>query len=119
MNSSERLSGSGLTVVVPAYNEAASIVDTIRSIQAQTLPPEEIIVIDDHSSDNTGDLARSCGVTVLRPPSNTGSKAGAQNFALGQVRTPYVMAIDGDTTLAPTGAEPAMQTQANRPANKP
>jgi biofilm PGA synthesis N-glycosyltransferase PgaC len=91
--------------MVPAYNEAASIVDTIRSIQTQTLPPEEIIVIDDHSSDNTGDLARGCGVTVLRPPTNTGSKAGAQNFALGQVHTPYVMAIDADTTLAPNAIE--------------
>ena len=92
---------SGLTVMIPAYNEAASIVDTVKSIQAQTMPAAEIIVIDDFSSDNTGELARSCGVTVLRPPANTGSKAGAQNFALTQVKTPYVMAIDGDTTLAP------------------
>lgn len=92
---------SGLTVLVPAYNEGASIIDTIRSIQAQTLVPEEVIVIDDFSSDNTGELARSCGVTVVRPPANTGSKAGAQNFALQLVDTPYVMAIDADTTLAP------------------
>lgn len=99
---------SGLTVIVPAYNEAASIVDTIKSIQAQTLPAAEIIVIDDFSSDNTGDLARSCGVTVLRPPANTGSKAGAQNFALTQVKTPYVMAIDADTTLAPDAIEKLM-----------
>jgi poly-beta-1,6-N-acetyl-D-glucosamine synthase len=97
--------GSGLTVMVPAYNEAASIVDTIKSIQAQTLPAMEIIVIDDFSSDNTGELARKCGVTVLRPPKNTGSKAGAQNFALAYVNTPFVMAIDGDTTLAPDAIE--------------
>lgn len=96
---------SGLTVLVPAYNEAASIVDTVRSIQAQTLPVDEIIVIDDFSTDNTGELARQCGATVLRPPSNTGSKAGAQNFALTQVNTPYVMAIDADTTLAPNAIE--------------
>jgi biofilm PGA synthesis N-glycosyltransferase PgaC len=93
--------GNGLTVIVPAYNEAASITDTIKSIQTQTMPPEEIIVIDDFSSDNTGDLARKCGVTVLRRPANTGSKADAQNFALAHVHTPYVMAIDADTTLAP------------------
>ncbi len=96
---------NGLTVIVPAYNESASIVDTVRSIQSQTQPPDEIIVIDDFSTDNTGDLARGCGVTVLRPPANTGSKAGAQNFALTTVRTPFVMAIDADTTLAPDGIE--------------
>jgi cellulose synthase/poly-beta-1,6-N-acetylglucosamine synthase-like glycosyltransferase len=100
--------GSGLTVIVPAYNEAASITDTIKSIQTQTMPPEEIIVIDDFSSDNTGELARKCGVTVLRPPANTGSKAGAQNFAMTQVKTPYVMAIDADTTLASDAIEKLM-----------
>ena len=99
---------SGLTVIVPAYNEAASIADTIKSIQRQTWVPKEIIVIDDFSSDNTGELARQCGVTVLRPPTNTGSKAGAQNFALKQVTTPYVMAIDADTTLAPDAIEKLM-----------
>jgi poly-beta-1,6-N-acetyl-D-glucosamine synthase len=102
------VASSGLTVIVPAYNEAASIVDTVKSIQAQTLPPDEIIVIDDFSSDNTGDLARQCGATVLRPPANTGSKAGAQNTALATVKTPYIMAIDADTTLAPDAIEKLM-----------
>lgn len=96
---------AGLTVIVPAYNEAGSIVATIRSLQAQTVRPDEIIVVDDCSSDDTGQVARDCGVTVLRPPKNTGSKAGAQNFALAQVQTPLVMAIDADTTLAPDAIE--------------
>ncbi len=108
--------GSGLTVLVPAYNEAESIADTIRSIQAQTLPPDEIIVIDDFSSDKTGQIAQAMGVTVMRPPKNTGSKAGAQNFALDHVGTPYTMAIDADTTLAPDAIAkllPALQEDTN------
>jgi len=96
---------NSLTVLIPAYNEADSIVDTIRSVQNQTLAPAEIIVIDDFSSDNTGELARACGVTVVRPPANTGSKAGAQNFALTQVTTGFTMAIDADTILAPNAIE--------------
>jgi poly-beta-1,6-N-acetyl-D-glucosamine synthase len=95
-------------VVVPAYNEAASIADTIRSIQAQTLPARHVIVIDDFSTDNTGDIARSLGVEVIRPPQNTGSKAGAQNFALPLVNTEFIMAIDADTTLAPNAIEKLM-----------
>ena len=94
-----------LTVIVPAYNEAASVGDTIRSLQAQTLPPDEIIVVDDGSTDGTGDVARALGVTVARPARNTGSKAGAQSFALPRVTTPFVMAIDADTTLAPDAIE--------------
>ncbi len=94
-----------LAVLVPAYNEAASIADTIRSLQQQTLGPAEIIVIDDCSTDDTAAVARSLGVTVLRPPRNTGSKAGAQNYALQFVKAPWVMAIDADTTLAPDAIE--------------
>ena len=94
-----------LTVIVPAYNESASIADTVRSLQMQTVPPAEIIVVDDYSTDDTGAIARALRVTVVRPPANTGSKAGAQNFALPLVRTPYVMAVDADTTLAPDAVE--------------
>ena len=90
-----------LTVIIPAYNEEATIGDTLKSMFEQTLQPAEIIVVDDCSTDGTADVARSFGVTVLRPRWNTGSKAGAQNFALGHVQTKWVMAIDADTVLAP------------------
>ena len=76
-----------LTVIVPAYNEAATLADTLRSLRRQTLPPAEIVVVDDCSTDETAEIAHSFGVTVLRPPVNTGSKAGAQTFALDRVRT--------------------------------
>ncbi len=98
-------SSVGLTVIVPAYNEAASVADTIRSLQGQTLPPDEIIVVDDRSSDGTGDVARALGVTVLTAPQNTGTKAGAQMLALPSVRTRFTMAIDADTVLAPDAIE--------------
>jgi biofilm PGA synthesis N-glycosyltransferase PgaC len=94
-----------LTVIVPAYNEAGSIADTVRSLQEQTIPPKEIIVVDDGSSDGTGEVARDAGATVIRPASNTGSKAGAQTFALPRVETELVAAIDADTTLAPDAVE--------------
>jgi biofilm PGA synthesis N-glycosyltransferase PgaC len=94
-----------LTVLVPAYNEAETVGDTIRSLQEQTVRPAEIIVIDDCSTDATSEVASAMGVTVIRPPENTGSKAGAQTFALERVRTEMVMAIDADTTLAPDAIE--------------
>src|SRR5262245_54867499 len=100
-----RATSGHLTVLVPAYNEEKSIADTIHSLQTQTVRPAEIIVIDDCSSDDTARIARERGVAVLRPPQNTGSKAGAQNFALPWVRTPFVMAIDADTSLAPDAIE--------------
>jgi cellulose synthase/poly-beta-1,6-N-acetylglucosamine synthase-like glycosyltransferase len=94
-----------LTVIIPAYNEADSIADTIRSLQQQTRVPDEILAIDDCSTDATAEVAEALGVRVLRPPQNTGSKAGAQSFALEQVETEMVMAIDADTTLDPEAIE--------------
>jgi biofilm PGA synthesis N-glycosyltransferase PgaC len=94
-----------LTVIVPAYNEGASVADTIESLRNQTTPPRRIIVVDDCSTDDTAAVAQSLGVDVLRPPSNTGSKAGAQTFALHEVTTRYTMAIDADTVLAPDAIE--------------
>jgi cellulose synthase/poly-beta-1,6-N-acetylglucosamine synthase-like glycosyltransferase len=94
-----------LTVIIPAFNEADSIADTIRSLQCQTRVPAEIVVVDDCSTDATAAVAESLGVTVMQPPVNTGSKAGAQMIALGDVETEMVMALDADTTLAPNAIE--------------
>jgi poly-beta-1,6-N-acetyl-D-glucosamine synthase len=104
----------GVTVLIPAYNEAGTIADTIRSLRAQTTPPREIIVIDDCSTDDTAGVARSFGATVIRPATNTGSKAGAQNYALSQVKTEFLMAIDADTTVAPDAIERFMAVMADR-----
>jgi poly-beta-1,6-N-acetyl-D-glucosamine synthase len=105
-----------VTVIVPAYNEAACLTETLDSLKAQTLQPAEIIVVDDGSSDGTGDVARRHGVTVIRPLQGTGSKAGAQTYALPLVQTPYVMAVDADTTLAPDAIELLASAFAEVPA---
>jgi cellulose synthase/poly-beta-1,6-N-acetylglucosamine synthase-like glycosyltransferase len=100
---------TAVTVIVPAYNEAASIAETIESLRRQTFAPAEIIVVDDCSDDGTGEIASSLGATVLRPDTNTGSKAGAQTFALPSVSTALVMAVDADTALAPDAIEKLLE----------
>ena len=107
---------SGVAVLIPAYNEAACVADTIRSVQAQSLLPDEIIVVDDCSSDGTGDVARACGVRVVRTPGNTGSKATALNYALQFIQQEFTLAIDADTTLAPDGIEKLMKAMEDQTA---
>jgi poly-beta-1,6-N-acetyl-D-glucosamine synthase len=97
-----------LTAIVPAYNEAETVAETVRSLREQTLAPAEIVVVDDCSTDATAEIARAAGATVIRPPANTGSKAGAQTFALNEVETEFVMAVDADTVLAPDAIEQLM-----------
>jgi N-acetylglucosaminyltransferase len=90
-----------VTVIVPAHNEEAGLPATLESILRQTVPADEIIVVDDGSTDRTGEVARAYGVTVLTPPRNLGSKAKAQNHALPRCATDLVVAVDADTVLAP------------------
>lgn len=90
---------TGLTVLIPAFNEANSIADTVRSVLAQSMQPDDIIVIDDCSTDDTGAIARSLGVTVLRTPKNCGCKANALNYGLKFVDSEFTLAIDADTTF--------------------
>ncbi len=99
---------TGLSVLIPAYNEASFIGDTIRSIREQTIQPDQILVVDDCSTDGTGDVARSLGVEVVRTPKNSGCKASALNFGLTQVTGRFTLAIDADTTLAPDALEKLM-----------
>ena len=102
---SETLVRPGVTVIVPAYNEAASIGDTIHSLQNQTVPATEIIIIDDCSTDDTGDVARSYGVTVLRPDATPGRRPARRTSRSRHVTTEFTMAIDADTTVAPDAIE--------------
>lgn len=91
-----------LTVIVPAHNKAAGLADTLESLLRQTRPAERIIVVDDCSTDETPQIALSFadqGVETITSPTNLGSKARAQNFALRFVDSDLVLPLDGDTML--------------------
>ena len=65
-----------VTLVLPAYNEKEAIVETIKEIRstldASPFSKYEILVVDDGSSDGTGDLAAAEGVRVIHHPENIG-----------------------------------------------
>lgn len=103
-----------ITVLIPAYNEAENIAETIRSLHQQTRKPDHIIVVDDCSKDQTGAIARAVGAEVVRPEQNRGCKASALNYGLQFVTDDFTLAIDADTTLAPDAIEkllPAMNDE--------
>ena len=96
-------------MIIPAYNEEERIASTLTSVQNQTLKAARVIVIDDHSSDRTGQIARDMHVEVIRPEKHCGSKASAQNAALPMVNTRYVAALDADTILTSDALEKMLQ----------
>jgi glycosyltransferase involved in cell wall biosynthesis len=83
-----------VTVVVPAFNEEKTITDTIRALK-QRPEVNNILVVNDGSSDNTFALARQEGVEVLDLSSNRG-KGAAMNSALEHINTDIIAFVDGD-----------------------
>lgn len=60
-----------LMALIPAYNEAETVEDTVTSV-LDVLKPQQVVVVDDGSSDGTGQRAEAAGATVLRLPHNLG-----------------------------------------------
>jgi len=86
------------SVVIPAYNAAATIGDMLRGLVQQTNPPadREIIVVDNGSSDRTAEVAASFpSVTVLHE--STRGPAAARNRGLRHATKEIVVHLDADT----------------------
>ena len=91
-----------VTVVVPAYNEAANIAATVRSLAAGDYRPLEVIVVDDGSTDDTAAIVERLdlpGVRVIRQ-ANAG-KPAALNTGIAAARGELLVLVDGDTVFAP------------------
>jgi glycosyltransferase involved in cell wall biosynthesis len=88
--------------VLPAYNEAETIAGVIDSVRRHA-PMFDILVVDDGSTDKTGDIARAAGAMVLRHPFNLGIGGAVQSgfvFALER-RYDYVVQVDADGQHCP------------------
>ncbi|HIJ67657.1 MAG TPA: glycosyltransferase family 2 protein [Planctomycetes bacterium] len=88
-------------VVIPAYNSASHIRRAIDSVLAQTRLPDEIIVADDGSTDNTADIVEGYGAAVklIRRP-NAGASV-ARNTAINAVSSNWIAFLDSDDEWLP------------------
>jgi glycosyltransferase involved in cell wall biosynthesis len=86
---------STVTVLIPAYNREDYIREALDSVLGQTRPPDEVIVVDDGSSDRTAEIAESyAGVIVLRQAN--GGASAARNHALGVATSEWIAFLDSD-----------------------
>jgi glycosyltransferase involved in cell wall biosynthesis len=104
-----------VSVVIPTYNAAGTVRDTIDSILAQTLPPSQIIVIDDGSRDATAERIRPYGDRVLyRQQANAGPSA-ARNHGVALCDQPLVAFLDADDIWHPRKLELQMRHMGRDP----
>jgi glycosyltransferase involved in cell wall biosynthesis len=93
---------SSVSVVIPAYNESTSIADVVGGLRSHAAW-REIIVVDDGSTDGTGDRAAVAGATVVRHPYNKGNGASVKT-GIRRAAGEYVLIVDADGQHPPQDA---------------
>jgi cellulose synthase/poly-beta-1,6-N-acetylglucosamine synthase-like glycosyltransferase len=93
-----------VSILIPAYNEEKTIRKTIQSCLAQTRAADEVVVVDDGSTDRTADIVEGMthfdpSVRIVRLPENTGNKSRAQEAGLPHVTGDVIVTADADTLL--------------------
>ncbi|MCI0565272.1 MAG: glycosyltransferase, partial [Nitrososphaera sp.] len=92
-----------VSVVIPAYNCAQHIAETLQSVLDQDYPNLEIIVVDDGSIDNTRDVVtqfHSERITYLYQ-SNSGGPSRPRNVGIARAQGQYVALFDSDDVMLP------------------
>jgi glycosyltransferase involved in cell wall biosynthesis len=94
-----------ISVVIPAFNSAATICEALTSVKIQTLRPAETIVVDDASSDDTAHtaetlLSRDSMGRVIRLSRNSGP-ASARNAGVEKARGEWIAFLDADDVWTP------------------
>ncbi|MGY6213979.1 glycosyltransferase family 2 protein [Methylolobus aquaticus] len=104
-----------VSVIIPARNEAANLGPLLQSLREQTLPPAEVIVVDDQSTDRTASVALSAGARVITtPPLPEGwcGKPWACWQGAHRATGAILAFLDADTRLEPDGLRRLTGTQA-------
>jgi len=93
---------STTSIIVPALNEAEAIADLVRALRGSA-PWHEVIVVDDGSTDGTGERAREAGAVVVRHPYNKGNGAAVKS-GVRRATGDAILIVDGDGQHRPADA---------------
>jgi glycosyltransferase involved in cell wall biosynthesis len=90
-----------VSVIIPAYNCETTIEDTIESVLEQTVLPDEILILDDGSTDNTASLLDSYKYRIKVWHMKNRGVANARNFLCGRARGDLIAFLDSDDIWHP------------------
>jgi glycosyltransferase involved in cell wall biosynthesis len=94
-----------IAVVIPTYNRRDLLAQTLRTVFDQSLPPAEVIVVDDGSDDGTAELLADRPVSVVSNPAGGWGPSRGRNEGLGRVKSRLVAFLDSDDLLLPSALE--------------
>ena len=92
-------------VIIPTYNRASLVTKTLDSMLGQTRAPDEVIVVNDGSSDSTEAVLQAYAGKIRYVYQSNAGKSAALNLALSMLDTQYVWIMDDDDLAAPDALE--------------
>lgn len=98
-----------ISVVIPAYNAGPFINRTLDSVLAQTLPADEIIVVDDGSTDNTAEVVKAYGSKVTYIYQENAGDAAARNTGITTAKGDWIAFLDHDDEWLPDKTQHQME----------
>ena len=113
--SRDRTTHPSVSVIVPARDEETRLPQLLFSLVGQSLAPDEVIVVDDESSDRTGEIAREAGAEVIESqplPEGWTGKAWACHQGAQAAKGETLVFLDADTALHRDGLKAIIDTYA-------
>ncbi len=109
-----------VSVVIPVKNRPELIQETLRSVQAQTYPHWEAVVVDDQSTDGTREAVAAMAtdderIRLLRRPGKKGGAPVCRNVGWRNARGDYIIFLDSDDLLAENCLEERVQVMESYP----
>ena len=90
------MSSPGISLIIPAYNAGRYLREAIDSALNQTVKPRQIIVVDDGSTDDTLEIARSYGSALTAITQANANSAAARNRGIAEADQPIIAFLDAD-----------------------
>jgi glycosyltransferase involved in cell wall biosynthesis len=92
-------------VVIPTYNPASLVTEAVNSLLSQTQIPDQIVVVDDGSTDNTWEVLKQYGSPVIAVRQTNRGRSEARNTGIARCTTDFICFLDSDDLLTPDSIE--------------
>lgn len=90
-----------ISIIIPVYNGKETIAECLRAVHSSEYPHYECIVVDDGSTDNTLDIARSFPFKIIQVAGGPSGPANARNIGAENAQGDIILFVDADVIIKP------------------